>query len=92
MTYICFLLLAGDTVDYRCALAPNSTLNESIPQHCIDDDDVTDARTCEYDKCRMYTEAGNYNDTTDCQHGYWFEPESGYESTQMTEVSGECLN
>ena len=81
-----FILLAGDTVDYRCALAPNSTLNEWILQHCNNDDDVTDARTCEYDKCRMYSEAGNYNDTTECQHGYWFDPESGYESTQVTEV------
>ena len=87
-TAILFLPLTGDTVDYRCALPVNATLNESIPLDC-DDDDVTGATTCQLDKCHMFSEPGNENSTTECRHGYWFDPDSGYESTQVTEV---CLH
>ena len=37
----------------------------------------------------MFSEPGNENSTTECRHGYWFDPDSGYESTQVTEV---CLH
>ena len=72
--------LVGDTPNYRCALPPNATLNESIPQKVTEDGSV------EYEKCSMYANPGVDNSTVPCQYGYWYDPASGYESTLTTEV------
>lgn len=74
------LIYKGDTPNYRCALPPNGTLNETIPWR------ITEEGNLEYDKCSMYLNLSVDNTTVPCQYGYWYDPESGYESTLTTEV------
>ncbi len=62
-----------DTPPYRCEVPPEGNINTSIPDG---------------DQCNVYVNASHSNDTEPCTHGYWFDPDYGYQSTIVTDVSG----
>ena len=74
------IYVIGDTPNYRCALPPNGSAEYWIPQ-------VEKNGHFEYDKCSMYVDPSIDNMTVPCQYGYWYDPESGYDSTISMQVS-----
>ena len=70
----------ADVPDYTCKPPPDITLNDSIPV-------VYDNGRWRWSQCSQYVNKSQSNVTQTCQHGYQYDPYSGYESTIVTDVS-----
>ena len=69
----------ADFPAHHCAIPPGSTFNETIPmgmQYGVPAPE----------QCVMYSNLSVDNSTTECTHGYYYDPASGYDSTIVTEV------
>ena len=69
-----------DTPAHHCKIPPNATKNETIPK-VLEDGKWVDAR------CHMFVNLSESNATMKCPNGWEFDPNSGYISTIVTDVS-----
>ena len=64
---------------YHCAVPEDTSINQSIPL-------VNVNGKWQYAECEMYANLSISNETVPCQHGYWYDPASGYTATLVSDV------